>query len=103
MGVRRYARERWRRQFAKDFIVVHAEHRDLLGHGEASAAAGVEYLLTTRIVAGEDGCGQRESSEPARDRVGLRVAGTIGSRRGRIALAGVSRLARQLRELLTPR
>ena len=52
-------------EVAKEFIIVHTEHSDLVRHGDISAQAAVQHLLTAIIMAGHQRTGPRQSAQPA--------------------------------------
>ena len=53
-GVRIDARQRRIRNFAFYRVVIDAEHRHFLGHGNAVGVAGVQHLIVAGVVAGEE-------------------------------------------------
>ena len=65
----RHAGQRRIGQLAQHFVVVHADHRHVVGHLQGGAAAGFENLAAAIVVAGQHAHRLGKSSQPlAQDR-----------------------------------
>ena len=80
---------------AHGFIVIDAHHRDLLGHGNPHAPAGVEDLLPDGVVTGQDAGRLGQAVHPTGQTFLPCFPGGIGAGMGRhaIDLARTPRLA----------
>ena len=59
-----HARQRRIAQAAQQLVVVDADDRRLLGHGDIVAAAGVEHMLPAQVVGGKDAHRLRQRVQP---------------------------------------
>lgn len=86
-------------EFAEEFVVVDADDGDFIGDSDADAAAGIEDLLATKIVAGHDADGLGKLADPFGELVGFLVPSPARFARSGINRAGVAGSANGINEM----